>query len=65
MADQMDVDDQYDHEDRIDEFITKLESDPCKAELIGICSSLNQLLISLKYKRDELAIAEAEAHRLE
>ena len=38
----------------IDEFMTKLEADPSKAELMGICSVLYNLLITLSVKKDEL-----------
>jgi len=42
----------------------QLEADPSKAELIVICHSLNSLLLSLKFKRIDLAKAENELRRL-
>lgn len=44
----------------VDEFLAPLEADPSKAELMCICQTLTKLYISLKYKRDELASAEAD-----
>ena len=41
MAEQIDPKNDYEQEDENDEFMTQLEADPSKAELIGICHSLH------------------------
>jgi hypothetical protein len=48
----------------VDEFLSPLESDPSKAELMCICQTLTKLFISLKYKRDELSTAEMELNKI-
>ncbi len=60
MAEQLDDKNDYEQEDERDEFMDQLEADPSKAELIVICHSLNSLLLSLKFKRIDLAKAESE-----
>ena len=37
----------YENQDRKDEFLDSLESDPSKAELMSVCQRLNSLLITL------------------
>lgn len=63
MAEEVDDQNEYEKEDRADEFLSPLESDPSKAELMCICQRLNQLLITLRCKKDELAIIESEITR--
>ena len=43
-----------------DEFISPIEADMSKAEILPICNTLNNLLISKNCKTEELAQAEAE-----
>ena len=43
-----------------DDFISPIEADMSKAEILPICNTLNNLLISLNCRKEELAIAEAE-----
>jgi len=54
MAAELDEQEDYENEDRADDFLDSLESDPSKAELMSVCQRLNSLLITLKCKRDEL-----------
>ena len=45
--------------------MSAMESDPSQAELMCVCQRLNQLLITLKCKNDELTMLEQESHKLE
>jgi len=47
-------------EEIYEEFISPIETDMSKAELLPICNTLNRLLIGLNFRRQELAQAEAE-----
>ena len=47
-----------------DEFISPIEADMSKAEILPICNTLNNLLISKNCKTEELALAEAELQAL-
>ena len=40
-----------------DEFISPIEADMSQVELVPICNALNNLLISLNCRREELASA--------
>lgn len=51
---------EYENLDRADEFLDSLESDPSKAELMSVCQRLNNLLITLKCKKDELQALEVD-----
>ena len=54
MAAEIDDLNNYENQDRKDEFLDSLESDPSKAELMSVCQRLNSLLITLQCKREEL-----------
>jgi len=41
----------------------KLEADPSKSELISVCNSLQNLMISLRFKKVELAETEEKMLR--
>jgi hypothetical protein len=41
-----------------DQFMAAMESDPSQAELMCVCQRLNQLMITLKCKKDELMALE-------
>jgi len=59
-----DGDELDEREEMFDEMLSPFEHDPSKAELMCICSKLNQLLISLKYKKIELAKAEGDYEKI-
>lgn len=48
-----------------DDFISGIEADPSQADLMCICWRLNQLLISLKYKKMEVKQIQEELMILE
>ena len=52
------------HQEMFEELLSPLEHDPSKAELMCICTKLNQLLISLRFKRTELQTAETDLKQL-
>lgn len=58
----MNVDDSDTTEEQQDqiyeEFISPIETDMSKAELLPICNTLNRLLIGLYFRKQELATAE-------
>ena len=60
MAAEIDDRSEFENLDRADEFLDSLESDPSKAELMSVCQRLNNLLITLKCKKDELIALEAD-----
>ena len=47
-------------EEIYDEFISPIETDMSKAELLPICNTLNRLLIGLNFRKQELVSAEQE-----
>ena len=47
-------------EEIYNEFISPIETDMSKAELLPICNTLNRLLIGLNFRKQELAQAEQE-----
>ena len=47
-------------EEIYDEFISPIETDMSKAELLPICNTLNRLLIGLNFRKQELQQAETE-----
>jgi hypothetical protein len=63
MAAELDDHSENENEDRAYEFLDSLESDPSKAELMSICQRMNNLLITLKCKRDELQTLEVSIVR--
>jgi len=44
-------------EEIYEEFISPIETDMSKAELLPICNTLNRLLIGLNFRKQELATA--------
>lgn len=42
-------------EEIYDEFISPIETDMSKAEILPICNTLNRLLIGLNFRKQELA----------
>lgn len=58
MAAEVDDQQQWEQEDMQDQFMAAMESDPSQAELMCVCQRLNQLMITLKCKKDELMALE-------
>lgn len=48
-----------------DEFMAAMESDPSQAELMCVCQRLNQLMITLKCKKDDLDQCQKDYSSLE
>jgi hypothetical protein len=46
--------------DSEDDMFDELQSDPSKAELLMLCQALNQLFITLKFKKIDLADAQGD-----
>lgn len=65
MAEEVDNIDAFEQEDREDEFMAAMESDPSQAELMCVCQRMNQLMITLKCKKDELSSLETEAMQMD
>ena len=62
MANSEDDDEEADLE--LEEYLSRIDSENSKAELINICNKLNILQISIDSKTDELAAAEEELRKV-
>ena len=62
MANSEDDDEEADFE--LEEYLSQIDSENSKAELINICNKLNILQISIDSKKDELATAEEELSKV-
>ena len=65
LADKSDENPQYEQEWLEDEFLEQIQSDPSQAELMVLCQRLNLLMITLRYKKDELKACEGDQLKLE